>query len=71
MTTVSGFAAVVSANYAQNASHLTSGTVNVARLPVGESTNTVAAGDDVRFDSIAYGRPTTTVDNTRVLVWVE
>ncbi len=71
MATPMAFADIASADFASNADNLSSGTVDVARLPVGAATDTIAAGDDVRFDSIAYGRPTTTVDNTRVLVWVE
>lgn len=52
-----------------NASNLASGTVDVARLPVGTTTGTVASGGDTRFDTL----PTTTPDGTppagRVYVW--
>lgn len=64
-------AEVASLAFASNADNLTSGTVDTARLPVGSAENTVAAGDDVRFDTIAYGRPTGDVDSSRVLIWVE
>lgn len=62
---------IASAEFASDANNLTSGTVNVQRLPVGTSAGTIASGNDNRFNSIAYGRPTDSVDNTRVLVWVE
>ena len=29
------------------------------------------AGNNVRFNSVPYGRPTDSVDSSRVLVWVE
>lgn len=64
-------ARLASTDYASNASNLNSGTVAVSRLPVGTTSTTVAAGNDVRFNSVPYGRPSETVDNTRVLVWVE
>ena len=62
---------VASTDYASNANNLTSGTVAVDRLPVGTTNTTVAAGNDVRFNSVPYGQPTDTVDNTRVLMWVD
>ena len=62
---------IASVDFASDANNLTSGTVSAQRLPVGTSAQTVAAGDDIRFDSIAYGRPSENVDSTRVLVWVE
>ena len=65
------FADIASAAYASDADNLTAGTVDVQRLPVGDSATTVAAGNDVRFNSLPYGRPTDLVDNSRVLVWVE
>lgn len=42
---------------------ITTGTINVARLPVGSTAGTVAAGDDPRFDEIGGGggTPATTV----------
>jgi hypothetical protein len=52
-----------------NASNLTSGTVSYARLPVGTSTNTVAAGDDVRFSTIPTTTPTGTPPAGQVYIW--
>lgn len=54
-----------------DANNLTSGTVPFDRLPVGTSRDTVAAGDDVRFDTIATGRPSGTPPAGSVFVWVE
>ena len=71
LTPALAVADIASVDFASNANNLNSGTVSVSRLPVGSSSSTVAAGNDVRFNSIAYGRPTETVDSTRVLVWVE
>lgn len=65
------FADIASAAYASDADNLTAGTVDVQRLPVGNTATTVAAGNDVRFNSVPYGRPTDSVDSSRVLVWVE
>lgn len=62
---------IASAGFASDANNLSTGTVNIARLPIGKTSTTVASGDDVRFNSISRGRPEGTVDNTRVLVWVE
>ena len=52
-----------------NASNLSSGTVNVARLPVGTTSTTVAAGDDGRFDSVSTTQPSGTPPTGRVWVW--
>ena len=54
-----------------NADNLTSGTVSFARLPVGTSENTVAAGDDVRFNTIATAQPNGTPPSGSVFVWFE
>lgn len=52
-----------------NASNLTSGTVDVARLPVGTTTGTVASGGDTRFDTLPTTTPTGTPPAGRVYVW--
>ena len=52
-----------------NADNLTSGTVAVNRLPVGTVQNTVAAGDDARFNSIPTTQPTGTPPSGHVFVW--
>ena len=54
---------------ASNASNLSSGTVGVARLPVGTTADTVASGGDVRFDTLSTTTPTGTPPAGRVYVW--
>jgi len=54
-----------------NADNLTSGTVNVARLPVGNAADTVAPGNDTRFDTISTTEPAGTPPDGRVYVWFE
>ncbi len=59
-------------SFAENADNLTSGTVNVERLPVGEGSGKVAAGDDKRFNTVSLGRPDdATVVEGRALMWIE
>ena len=55
----------------QNASNLTSGTVAVARLPVGTSSGTVAAGNDDRFDTIPTTAPLGQLPQGRAFIWIE
>ena len=52
-----------------NAANITSGTMSVARLPVGTTSTTVAAGDDARFDSVPTSQPAGTPPTGRVWVW--
>ncbi len=52
-----------------NATNLATGTVDVARLPVGTAANTVAAGDDTRFDTIATQSPGATPPVGRAFMW--
>ena len=54
-----------------NAENITSGKLNTERLPVGTTTGTVAAGDDVRFNAIATSRPSGTPPAGMVWVWFE
>ncbi|MBD5400951.1 hypothetical protein HDR61_04400 [bacterium] len=54
-----------------NANNLTSGTVNIARLPVGNADNTIASGADARFDTISMSEPTGTPADGRVYVWFD
>ena len=54
-----------------NAANITSGTVDTARLNVGTTENTVAAGNDVRFNTIPASRPTGTPPAGQVFIWVE
>ncbi|MBR4892024.1 MAG: hypothetical protein IKZ34_02480 [Alphaproteobacteria bacterium] len=62
---------VPTVSYVNNADNLTKGTVNVQRLPVGEVADTVAAGNDKRFDTVPLGRPDVTVSEGRALMWIE
>lgn len=56
----------------KDASNLTSGTVSIDRLPVGNVVSTVSAGDDIRFDTVSLGEPVGVVGNEqRVVIWVE
>ncbi len=52
-----------------DATNITTGTMDVARLPVGTTSTTVAAGDDVRFDTLSTTTPTGTPPTGRVFVW--
>ena len=54
-----------------NAANITSGTLNVARLPVGTVASTVAAGNDDRFDTIPTSAPSGTPPTGRVFVWFD
>lgn len=48
-----------------------SGTVSFARLPVGTLEKPVAAGDDVRFDTVAIAQPNGTPPSGSVFVCFE
>lgn len=52
-----------------NADNLASGTVSYGLLPVGDADSTIAAGDDVRFDTISTVAPTGTPPSGRVYIW--
>ena len=77
------YAAIPSTNYVADARHVTENQFNPARLPIynkteedTKPTDTVAAGDDVRFDTVQIGQaPTitsTTGDSTdRAVIWIE
>lgn len=54
-----------------NASNLTSGTVAYGRLPVGTTANTIAAGDDSRFNTIPTSAPSGAAPSGRVFIWFE
>lgn len=54
-----------------NADNLTTGTVNIARLPVGYTQDTVASGADARFDTLPTTAPTAAPQAGRVYVWFE
>lgn len=52
-----------------NADNLVSGTVNIARLPVGATDGTVAAGADTRFDTVSMTEPAGNPPDGRAYVW--
>lgn len=54
-----------------NASNITSGTLATARLSVGTTSGTVAAGNDVRFNSVTTTQPSGTPPTGRVWIWFE
>lgn len=54
-----------------SAANITRDTLDTARLNVGREANTVAAGDDGRFDTMVIGQPDKEAEEGRVLVWVE
>lgn len=54
-----------------NANNITSGQVALDRLPVGNTANTIAAGDDARFYAISASQPNITAPEGMVLVWFE
>lgn len=63
---------VPTVSYVSNASNLTKGTVSVERLPVGKDAQSVAAGNDNRFDSVPLGKPENAqVAEGRALMWIE
>lgn len=53
----------------QNADNITSGTLDTARLSVGTAANTVAAGNDGRFDTIPTTAPAGTPETGRAFIW--
>lgn len=53
----------------QNADNITSGTLDTARLSVGTAENTVAAGNDGRFDTIPTTAPAGTPQAGRAFIW--
>lgn len=54
-----------------NANNLSSGTVGYARLPVGTIANTIAAGNDVRFNAVMTSQPEGTPPTNMVWIWFE
>ena len=52
-----------------NATNITSGTLDVARLPVGATASTVAAGNDLRFDTVSTTQPSGTPPTGTVFIW--
>ncbi len=57
--------------YVQNANNITKGTLSTERLSVGSDDNTVAAGDDVRFETISVGEPDVSAPDNRAVIWIE
>jgi len=54
-----------------NANNISSGTVSYARLPIGTNANTVAAGNDVRFNTVSTTKPEGTPPSGTVWIWFE
>ena len=54
-----------------NAANISSGTLDVGRLPVGTTSTTVAAGDDVRFNTVSTTQPSGTPPSGIVFIWFE
>lgn len=54
-----------------HAENIQYGQLATEHLYVGREANTVAAGDDGRFDTMVIGQPTKEAEEGRVLVWVE
>ena len=54
-----------------NAANISSGAMDIARLPVGTTSTTVAAGNDARFDTVSTTQPSGTPPTGRVFVWFE
>ena len=54
-----------------NAANISSGTMDVARLPVGTTATTVAAGNDVRFDTVSTSQPSGTPPTGTVFIWFD
>ena len=54
-----------------NAANISSGTLDVGRLPVGTTSTTVAAGDDVRFNTVSTTQPSGTPPSGTVFIWFE
>ena len=52
-----------------DATNITSGTVNAARLPIGTTESTVAAGNDVRFNTVTTSQPSGTPPSGQVFMW--
>ena len=64
-------AGLPSVGYVEDAAHIKKGKLDTARLNVGTVTDTVAAGDDTRFETISIGKPNITSSDGRALIWVE
>ncbi len=63
---------LASISYVNDAGNIKTGTITPTVLPIGTQENTIAAGNDTRFDTLPIGRPeTTNTPNDRVLVWIE
>ena len=64
-------AGLPSVEYVEDAGHIKKGTLDTARLNVGTAANSVAAGNDTRFETISVGKPDMMVPDGRALIWVE
>lgn len=62
---------IASTSFAKNAENITMGTLKTERLAVGSEAGTVAAGNDVRFETISVGKPSVSSGENRAVIWVE
>lgn len=62
---------IASTTYASSADNITHGTLSAEHLPIGDVADTVASGDDVRFETVSIGRPDTDAPSDRALIWIE
>ena len=62
---------IASTEYATNADNISTGKLGYAHIPVGTTANTVAAGDDTRFDTVSTSEPNGTPPTGKVFVWFE
>lgn len=65
--------ALATYNFASDAANLTSGNLPYARVSniVGTAANTIAAGDDSRFNSVPTSQPSGSVGTGRAFIWVQ
>lgn len=54
-----------------DASNISTGTLNIGRIPVGTTSTTVAVGNDARFDTISTTQPSGTPPTGTVFVWFD
>ncbi len=64
-------AGLPSVGYVEDAVHIKKGKLDTARLNIGTAQNTVAAGNDTRFETVSVGKPDIMVPDGRALIWVE
>lgn len=65
--------ALATYNFSSNAANLTTGNLPYARVSniVGTGTNTIAAGNDSRFNSISTSQPSGSAGTGRAFIWIQ